>query len=44
LFVLNAFGRIARLQVVREPGKPPFLRTIVDDTWTDDLLTVMEIR
>jgi hypothetical protein len=44
LFVLNAFGRIARLRVVREPGKPPYLRAWVDDEWTDDLLALMECR
>ena len=44
LFVLNCFGRIARLRVVREQCKPPYLRTFVDDTWTDDLLTLMECR
>jgi hypothetical protein len=44
LFVLNAVGRIARLRVVREPGKRPYLRTFVDDAWTDDLLALMECR
>ena len=44
LFVLNSFGRIARLRVVREPGKAPYLRTFVDDRETDDLLALMECR
>jgi Protein of unknown function (DUF3892) len=44
LFVIDAFGRFARVRVVREPGKPPYLRTFVNDTWTDDLLALMECR
>ena len=44
LFVIDSFGRFAQLRVVREPGKAPYLRTFVDDTWTDDLLSLMECR
>ena len=44
MFVIDAFGRFAQVRVVREPGKPPYLRTFVNDAWTDDLLALMECR
>ena len=37
-------GKRADVAVVREPGKPPYLRARVDGQWSDDLLALPQCR
>lgn len=41
-YVLDPYtGKRANVGVVRETGKAPYLRTYADDTWNDNLLSLV---